>query len=223
MDFLKLLKSIEELLYELVTWILFYPLTVVKVVARPVPMMAYAESELRDEVKEQYADTLSPPIALLITLFLVHALEAIVPRVNGTPLPGLLADDNNLIAFRAVAFSIFPLLLAVIYLRQRSTKITRSSLRPSFYAQCYVALPFVVAFSVGGMITTRWSPVFGLLVMAAGYVWYAAVQTIWQSRDGRVTPAAACFAAVATILAATLALVSVTVMTGLAIGMLTVA
>lgn len=39
---------------------------------------------MADEVHEQYADTLSPPIALFITLFLMHALEAIVPRTGTT-------------------------------------------------------------------------------------------------------------------------------------------
>lgn len=219
MDFLKLLKSIEELLYELVTWIVFYPLTVAKVMARPVRMMAYAEAELRDEVDEQFVDTLSPPIALLITLFLVHALEMVVPRTAAPAIPGLLADDNNLIAFRAVAFSIFPLLLAVAYLRQRGTKLTRSSLRPGFYAQCYVALPFVVAFTAGGMIATRWSPTSGLLLMGAGYVWYITVQTIWQSLDGRVGRLQACLASIGTTLAATLGLIAVTAVTGFAIGM----
>ncbi|QDZ10402.1 hypothetical protein [Devosia ginsengisoli] len=222
MDFLKLLKSIEELLYELVTWIVFYPLTVVKVLVRPVPMMAYAEAELRDDVDEQYADTVSPPIALLITLFLVHTLEAIVPRTGAAAIPGLLADDNNLIAFRAVAFSIFPLLLAIVYLRQRGTKLTRSSLRPGFYAQCYVALPFVIAFTIGGMIATRGQPVIGLLLMGAGYVWYVAVQTIWQSRDGKVGPVMACLAAIGATLAATAGLVAVTAITGFAIGMVKV-
>lgn len=222
MDFLKLLKSIEELLYELVTWIVFYPLTVVKVLVRPVPMMAYAEAELRDDVDEQYADTVSPPIALLITLFLVHTMEAIVPRTGAAAIPGLLADDNNLIAFRAVAFSIFPLLLAIVYLRQRGTKLTRSSLRPGFYAQCYVALPFVIAFTIGGMIATRGQPVIGLLLMGAGYVWYVAVQTIWQSRDGKVGPIRACLAAIGATLAATAGLVAVTTITGFAIGMVKV-
>ena len=219
MDFLKLLKSIEELLYELVTWILFYPLTVAKILARPVSMMAYAEAELRDEVHEQYADTLSPPIALLITLFLVHALEAIVPRTGTTPIPGLLADDNNLIAFRAIAFSLFPLLLAIVYLRQRGTKLTRSALRPGFYAQGYVALPFVVAFTLGGMIASRGQLVPGLLLIGAGYVWYIAVQAIWQSRDGKVDPLAACLASTGATLAATVGLVALTTATGFAIGM----
>jgi hypothetical protein len=218
MDFLKLLKSIEELLYELVTWIVFYPLTIAKVVGHPIAMMAYAELELGDKLEEQYADALSPPIALLITLFLVHVLEVIVPRGEAA-IPGLLADDNNLIAFRAVAFSIFPLLLAVVYLRQRGTRLTRSSLRPGFYAQCYVALPFVVAFTIGGMIATRGLLVPGLLLMGAGYVWYIAIQTTWQSRDGKVGRAAAFLTSSCSTLAATAALMALTAATGLAIGM----
>ena len=35
MDFMRLLKSIEELLYEVATWVLFYPLTVARWCAGP--------------------------------------------------------------------------------------------------------------------------------------------------------------------------------------------
>lgn len=48
LDFMKLLKSLEELLYELVSWLLFYPLTMWRSVVRPLSMMRYADTELAD-------------------------------------------------------------------------------------------------------------------------------------------------------------------------------
>lgn len=218
MDFMRLLKSIEELLYEVATWVLFYPLTVARVVRRPVAMMAYAERELGDEVEEQYVDALSPPICLLITLFLLHIVERIFPRVEAE-IPGVLSSDNNLLAFRAVLFSIFPLLLGLVHLKQRGVKLTRHSLRPSFYAQCYVAVPFVVAASLSLSLASRGLTVPGLALMAAGYAWYAAVQTIWQSRDGKTSRAMALLASSATIVGATILLIAATAITGFAIGM----
>src|SRR6478736_6605240 len=75
MDFMRLLKSIEELLYELVCWLLFYPLTLWRTLRHPQAMMRYADVELGDDLPEQYSDALSPPLFLLITLLLAHGLE----------------------------------------------------------------------------------------------------------------------------------------------------
>lgn len=215
---MRLLKSIEELLYELATWVLFYPLTIARIVRRPISMMAYAERELGDDVEEQYADALSPPICLLITLFLLHVVELIAPR-DGTSLPGVLSNENNLLAFRAVLFSIFPLLLALVHLKQRGLKLTRSSLRPSFYAQCYVAIPFIVAVSLGLSIASRGVVVPGLVLLGAGYIWYVTVETMWQSRDGKTSLGAALLASSLGIVAATILLIVATAITGYAIGM----
>ncbi|SFV34632.1 hypothetical protein SAMN05216456_1952 [Devosia crocina] len=45
MDFMKLLKSIEELLYELITWFVFYPLTLWRIDAmNPMPSFLLATS-----------------------------------------------------------------------------------------------------------------------------------------------------------------------------------
>ena len=35
MDFLKIIRSLEELLYEVMTWLVFYPRTMWRIVARP--------------------------------------------------------------------------------------------------------------------------------------------------------------------------------------------
>ena len=59
MDFMRLLKSLEEALYEIVTWLLFYPLTMWRSIFHPQAMMRYADAELFDATEEQYTDTLA--------------------------------------------------------------------------------------------------------------------------------------------------------------------
>lgn len=71
---MKLLKSLEELLYELVSWLLFYPITMWRSVLKPLNMMRYADTELADRPEDQSEDTLSPPLFLLITLLLSQGL-----------------------------------------------------------------------------------------------------------------------------------------------------
>jgi len=39
MDFMRLLQSLEELLYELVSWLVFYPVTLWRTLTRPREMM----------------------------------------------------------------------------------------------------------------------------------------------------------------------------------------
>lgn len=54
---MKLLKSLEELLYELVSWLLFYPITMWRSVLSPLNMMRYADTELAVRPEDQYEDT----------------------------------------------------------------------------------------------------------------------------------------------------------------------
>lgn len=203
---MRLLKSVEELLYELVTWILFYPLTLWRSIVHPISMMSYAESELGDSPEDQYADALSPPIYLLITLFLAHLIELGFAADTKVVLPALLADDRNLLLFRAVAFSVFPLLFAIHGVRMRKARLTRQTLRPAFYSQCYTAAPFVLAVDLSFIIGQHGSSVpvlVGTAIFVVGLVWYVAVQTAWfRSRSGMPAWRAALLVLATTILAA---------------------
>lgn len=132
---MKLLKSLEELLYELVSWLLFYPLTMWRSVTRPLSMMRYADLELADRQEDQYDDTLSPPLFLLITLLLSQGLSTAFPSSYDTTVAAKeLGSVSNLLIARGVLFGIYPLCMAVTLLRRKSVRITRSSLRPPFSA-----------------------------------------------------------------------------------------
>lgn len=73
MDFLKLIQSLDELLYEIMSWLIFYPVTLWRALTKPLKMMDYSEAELGDPADRQYSDTLSPPLFLLLTIALTHA------------------------------------------------------------------------------------------------------------------------------------------------------
>jgi hypothetical protein len=220
-DFMRLLKSLEELLYELVTWILFYPLTLWRAVRHPLQTMRYAQAELDVAVDEQFDDTLNPPVFLLITLFLAHLAELHFASADGAALPTILQDDRNLLAFRAIAFSVFPLLLAVVTIRLKGARLTRRLLKPAFYSQCFVAAPFVLALDVATLIG-RHSASFGLpmalTTIVLALTWYLCVQALWFTALG-MSKATAPFAAVGTVLLGVVVLVAVSLITALASGM----
>ncbi|WP_457583391.1 permease [Ensifer canadensis] len=187
MDFMRLLKSIEELLYELVSWLLFYPLTMWRTLRQPQAMMRYADVELADKVSDQYTETLSPPLFLLITLLLVHGVElGLVNQTKPWAPPPLLASDSNLLMFRAVAFSILPLLMAIKLLRHKGARLTRETLRAPFYSQCYITAPFAFALSIGGLLTrveNQTALTVGLAFVLVALVWYVIVETRWFKSD----------------------------------------
>ncbi|WP_246765002.1 MULTISPECIES: permease [unclassified Ensifer] len=210
MDFMRLLKSIEELLYELVCWLLFYPLTLWRTLRHPQAMMRYADVELGDELQDQYSDALSPPLFLLITLLLAHALElGLVRQAVPWTATSLLASDSNLLMFRAVAFSILPLLMAVKLLRSKGAKLTRETLRPPFFSQCYVTAPFAFAISLGGQLLLAGHNAFtsaGVVFVVASIVWYIVAETRWFMADLGLSAVRSFLHVVITILQALLAM-----------------
>lgn len=187
MDFMKLLKSLDELLYELVSWVVFYPLTFWRALVRPQQMMRYADIELADKAEDQYQDTLRPPLFLLITILLSQALSLAIPSIyeSGDSLK-LYETETNLLIGRGVIFSIFPLIMAVALLRRKRQKLTRESLRPPFYSQCYVAAPFVLGFGIGmDLINVPDSQAVwpGAAMLSLVFFWYGAAQVRWFRHD----------------------------------------
>lgn len=176
MDFMNLLRSAELLLYEVVSWIVFYPLTLWRSIRHPLAMMGYAERELRQPPEAQFDDALSPPIFLFLTLVLVHLLQTLVFHQAG--LHGVLGDTRNLLVFRAVSFSMFPMLLGVQHVRLAGLPLRRATLQPMFYAQCYVTVPFVLVVDLALLTATLkpdWTKQLSLVMFVAGVAWYSAV------------------------------------------------
>ena len=68
MPFILFLKSFEVLLFEIMSWLVFYPRTMWRSVRHPQRMMKQAESEVALPPAEQFRDVVSPPIFLLLTV-----------------------------------------------------------------------------------------------------------------------------------------------------------
>lgn len=186
MDFMRLLKSLEELLYELVSWLIFYPLTFWRSLTRPLSMMRYADVELGDRIDEQYDDAISPPLFLLITLLLSQALAGAFPTVAGSEAAALTRSTSNLLIARGVIFGIFPMTMAVTLLLQKGVPITRSTLRPPFFSQCYVAAPFVMLIGLAVdflLLADGRGTALAALCFLAALVWYGQAQIRWFCQD----------------------------------------
>jgi hypothetical protein len=190
MDFMKWLNSFGDLLYEVMSWLIFYPITLWRTVTRPLETMRYSDQELHDSEDEQFTDTLNPPLFLILSLLLTQAIDVALgggtnPIVaQKTGLAGFISDDTTLLALRLILFSMFPLMMATRFLRAKRIKLTRQRLKGPFYAQCYACAPFALFLGIGislGHTTIPGAHVLGPLLAVAALVAYLVAETLWFS------------------------------------------
>ena len=188
MNFMQLLRSLDELLYEVMSWLVFFPLTLWRTLRHPLQMMDYASRELGDAEERQYDDTLSPPLFLLLALLVSHGLElAFLAGVNPIiaerrGLAGLVNDDTSLLLLRLALFSLIPLVLAVSLLHGTREPVTRHTLKAPFYAQCYTAAPFALVLGIGALLMQNKAPgviLAGAALFLVAIATYFAIQVAW--------------------------------------------
>jgi len=187
MDFMKWLNSLDELLYEVISWLIFYPLTLGRILLRPIATMGYADRQLELPQDQQYRAALSPPLFLGLTLLIAHLAgialgetDQLVADHRG--LAGMIADDSSALVFRLLIFSVFPLLMSLHFVWRRRLKLDRDTLRLPFYAQCYPAAIFALGLSCGTVIgglngdAASWA---GAAIVAVAILFYLLVEARW--------------------------------------------
>lgn len=193
MDFMRILQSLEEFIYEVMTWLLFYPRTMLRVIRRPLLMLSYSDREQKDAAQEQYTDTISPPLFLMITILLSHLIELSshqhLPKLDSPIAQQVMASEQNLLIFRSLIFSIYPLMFATARLRREHQTITRETLRAPFYAQCYIAAPAALLLGIGAVLGRNhhvWLQVAGLACSLVSFTWFIWVETRWFRAHSRL-------------------------------------
>ncbi len=189
MDLLKWIKSLDDLLFELMSWLVFWPVTLLRTAARPISMMRYADAQLTRPEDEQYDEALSPPVFLVLTLIVAHLVaiamgepDLIVASQRGVA--GLIDNDTSALAVRLVLFAAFPLIYSVLLLAARRRRLNRRGLQLPFYAQCYPAAVFAAALGIAaqvGMLGIGPEGLSGLLMVLSAS-WLLAVEAIWLRR-----------------------------------------
>jgi hypothetical protein len=187
LDFVAIIRSLEEFLYELVSWLIFYPRTLWRVIVNPTLMTIYSDDEQDDPAPKRYEDALSPPLLLMLTLILCYVIETAVglhvPHSDNPAAKVILGSAQNLLMLRAVLFSTIPLYIAARMLARKGKPIDRSSLRMPFYAQCYLAAPLVLAFSLTGIAYRLPGYVPATVLFAiGGLIWFIWAETVWLAR-----------------------------------------
>jgi len=190
MPFIHVARSLDDLLYEIMTWLIFYPVTLWRSVRHPLRMMDYARAEVARKEGAQFAQTLRPPLFLLVTVMLAYAIE--LAAVGESPvvssdigIANLIDDDQSVMVFRIVAFALFPAVMAAIETALARQPVNRVTLREPFYAQCFLAAPFLRVLFLAGTAIRRpepWlePPAFAVAIAASGL--YVAAEAAWLHR-----------------------------------------
>jgi len=190
MIFFHILKSFDELLFELMTWLVFYPVTLWRSIRHPLQTMRYAMTELEKKSSAQFRDALRPPIFLFVTVIIAHVVE--LQAVGDSPIVGnqsgladLINDDTSLIVLRIMGFALFPVAMAAIETKLQGDRVNRDTIQRPFYAQCYLAAPFALALSLASTairISNSSLQECGLLLVLISTLLYLGAETKWLVR-----------------------------------------
>jgi hypothetical protein len=177
-------RTMGEILYEVMTGLLFYPRTLWRVLLWPAEALAPAQAG-RDEAEANAAgapaDLVSPPLFLLISILLAQALDVFLRGQLGEAA----ASGLGPLLFRVLAFSLFPLVMAAGTLRRQGRPIDHATLREPFELQCLCAAPFALSLSVAVILIgspTGSTRLAGAAIGLAAVAWYLSVQTRWLHR-----------------------------------------
>lgn len=184
MEPFKFIRSLEDLLYEMVISLILFPVTLVRIVLRPVAMMRVIQQESGEADAGHYSDNLNPPLCFLFAIFGAHlaAMPFGASQIaqSGNALARLaMASEENTLLFRAATFLIWPVVGALVWHQVAGVALDRNLVRPIFYQQFYLAAPFalLVSFAVSNsadFVHANFAPVTALMVAAA--LWFVVAQ-----------------------------------------------
>lgn len=185
MDFLKLLRSLEEFVYEALLWLILVPKTLAKILLRPRAMTAYAAAELATPDERRYNEAISPPLLLALCVVIAQVIDLGVRnqvQIDGGSMASvLLASEQNLLLYRTIAFGLWALAGAVYFRVRSGVSISRENLRVPFYEQCYLVSPFALLLSASISLASadRTSATVGAVLALSGTLWFWLVQVDW--------------------------------------------
>lgn len=193
MDIFKLSKSLDELIFDILMWVIFYPYTLVRVLMWPGYMIDYAAAELRkDPEKEELFDRgLSPPVFLFLSIVLAWLISPAAPAATQsepeTAIAGLINGSvMSLLTYRLALYCVFPFAGALIYEWRTPGGISRHPFRAPFYQQAYLCAPLAIVFSIAAVVATRIQDIdllaFMLLAMVVILLWYFWSQIVFFRR-----------------------------------------
>jgi len=191
MNIVQWLNSLDELLYEFMGWLVFFPLTLWRTIIRPETTLKYAEDQLKLPQEEQYRGTVSPPIMLILSILVSQAIGLAVDGTNPIlsskrGLAGLVNDNTTLLLLRIFLFGIFAVVAATYKVKRSGLVLDRDTLKPPFYAQCYAVAPLALIMGIGTVCaghSFQYVRHLGAILVVGSLLIYGTTQIRWLKRE----------------------------------------
>lgn len=185
MDFLKILKSFEEFVYEALTWLILLPRTLLRILWSPARMTDYASGQLSSQSESRFSEAISPPLLLMLCVLLSHAIDLGIRNsthlADGSLAAVVLSSEQGLLLYRTISFGVWALAGAVYLLMRTGAAVNRETLRVPFYEQCYLVAPFALLLSCS-MSLLRVNGLAAVLLLLSTLLWFWLVQAAWLRR-----------------------------------------
>jgi hypothetical protein len=182
MDFVAILRSLEALLFEIVSWLLFYPATLWQALRRPIALTKLTSAEFSLPQDERYEHFLSPPLFLVLSLIIGQLLESLaigsIDQGLSNLMTPVLGGKVNLLAVTAVVAAVWPAIAAAFIFCNTREPLNRSRMRDLFYQQCVLIAPFVLFLSLSEIASMHRADL-GVVVLIVSVSWYISVLTKW--------------------------------------------
>jgi hypothetical protein len=165
MDILKILQSVEDLIYQVALWIVFIPKTFVKVVRQPRWCHSYVAAELGKDAGQRFDAYMSPILFWITTGIIPYLLVIDYLRSVSRSRVAQEAEFSQFLAFpwatRLLVVAVFalggPLGFSLLIQKAKRTPIGRETFRRTFYTQCYAFTPATFVLLPVAWITLRFN------------------------------------------------------------------
>ncbi len=139
MNFLTILRSIEEAVLEIAIWFILIPKTFFRIIIYPGKVYPYIQGELQKDEKDQFKDQMSP-IIFWILLIVVPAY-IMIKHFAGNISDFIGPKPENYFLYITMVLTGFLLTPVCLFLAFDKKKINRDSFQELFYIQCYLQAP----------------------------------------------------------------------------------
>jgi hypothetical protein len=146
MDLVKMLRSLEDAVYEIIAWVMLLPKTFLRVATRPDWVPGYVNDEFKKESAERFDDYLSPVIFWVLVAVVPVVLLA-PDEVSARSEFMAAIEESNLLEAALIAL-VTPMVYMIWMEWLNKRPIKRSTLKRQFYIQCYLVSPVQAAYTL---------------------------------------------------------------------------
>jgi len=139
----KILQALEDVIFEIMAWLMLLPKTLIQVIFAPVKAIKYVSAEWEKKPDERFDEFLSPIVFWIIVavLPLTYTLLSEKELQQGGILTIFLEDK----IFLGAGIASLLLLVYVTWIELINNRpLRKSALKKMFYVQCYITSPAVL-------------------------------------------------------------------------------